>query len=48
MYCTDYVLVHSSVKEKFLETAIKEIEKSEYCVKNGNMFRLLIIATSGG
>lgn len=37
----DYILVHSSVKDKFLKAAINEIVKSEYNVKNGNYVQII-------
>ncbi len=37
----DYVLVHSSVKKKFLETAVKEIEKATYSINNGNYVQII-------
>ena len=41
--CTapDYVLVHRSVKEKFLELAKKEIEKASYSLDNGNYVQII-------
>jgi aldehyde dehydrogenase (NAD+) len=41
--CTapDYVLVHKSVKEKFLELAKKEIERSDYSFDHGNYVQIV-------
>ena len=41
--CTapDYVLVHQSVKKKFLELAKKEIEGSEYSIEHGNYVQII-------
>ena len=41
--CTapDYVLVHQSVKKKFLELAKKEIERSEYSIEHGNYVQII-------
>ena len=41
--CTapDYVLVHKSVKQKFLELAKKEIERSEYSFDHGNYVQIV-------
>lgn len=37
----DYILVHSSVKDKFIKAAGDEIKKSEYSVKNGNYVKII-------
>ena len=41
--CTapDYVLVHKSVKQKFLELAKKEIKRAEYSFDNGNYIQII-------
>ncbi|MFT4660407.1 MAG: aldehyde dehydrogenase (NAD+) [Patiriisocius sp.] len=37
----DYVLVHKSVKEKFIEAAKKEIEGGNYSIENGNYCQII-------
>lgn len=37
----DYILVHKSVKDKFLQAAKNEIERSEFSFKNGNYIQII-------
>ncbi len=37
----DYVLVHASVKQKFLEAIVKEIVKCKYAIENNNYVQII-------
>lgn len=37
----DYILVHTSIKDQFLEMAKAEIERSKFAVENGNYTRII-------
>lgn len=37
----DYALVHKDVKEKFLQLAVKEIEKAHFSVENNNFVQII-------